>query len=639
MVRRFALLIVILLAISSVHTLASPRPAYAGTSNNPSQDSGWRRANVVGGGCNTTGSCRSGVSAGAPTLYEYVPLRDPVGQNEPPGGAAHGGDGTAVARQECNYNGQILGWAKGTWHFGATWSYSIDAQGRKTWSGPIGEHWAFEHNDDCPPKLPTLTPTPQPTAEPGQPTYTPLPTAPPATVTPTIEVPLDPCQVERGDFDNRLPLPIYVTATNYRQLSAREYSWQESNPNYDYNGQGSWFGGDWLTPPDYDLGPQFVEPNQPLAITYDWSLLEDNIINKLAYQADHNGQARVRFGLKDLTTGMVLLNADTRQIKPLLDVDGNERISGYTLQLTDVSVAASLNFTGTMVFWSWRQTNGGAFDTATYRPITNKYVKDLAPSSLTFIPQEGHTYEAWSVAGHGACHLEAPRWVRAQFTAQAGPINPPTPTPTPPTPPTPNATFRISLHSTLDPNSADSDDRNGVYVSTGNQIAWPAGEVLDFTPRVQIVLDPPAPAYSGYAFRAYVTGWSYIGSLDQRADLTADALGRSGCRARDLPNDPSGLNGCAYRYIGGASLTDATEPTEADMDGQAHVYWAVGKPLSMRPDVYVYSLSKLQPVDLAVQVRIAVEVVNVATGQVVATQHHAPTATFGVALVAPRSAR
>jgi hypothetical protein len=75
------------------------------------------------------------------------------------------------------------------------------------------------------------------------------------------------------------------------------------------------------------------------------------------------------------------------------------------------------------------------------------------------------------------------------------------------------------------------------------------------------------------------------------------------------------------------------------MANQAHVYWAVGKPQSMRSDVYVYNLGQLQQVDLRVEVRIVVEVVNVATGQVVASRTDTTTGTFGVALVVPRSVK
>jgi hypothetical protein len=114
---------------------------------------------------------------------------------------------------------------------------------------------------------------------------------------------------------------------------------------------------------------------------------------------------------------------------------------------------------------------------------------------------------------------------------------------------------------------------------------------------------------------------------------------RAGCRG--AATQTSSVSGavCTYAYIGGASLSDTTAPTEAQMANQAHAYWAVGAPRSMRADVYVYNLSQLQPIDLKVEVRIVVEVVNVATGQVVASRTDTTSGTFGVALVVPRSVK
>jgi hypothetical protein len=203
----------------------------------------------------------------------------------------------------------------------------------------------------------------------------------------------------------------------------------------------------------------------------------------------------------------------------------------------------------------------------------------------------------------------------------------------------PNATFKVSIHSTLDPNSNDGDPDNAVYKSTGNQISWPAGEVLDFTPRVQISLNPSTPSYPGYRFQAHVKDWNYVGSVGQSAATTPDALGRRGCRGSGTTTNGAAGSVCTYDYIGGASLNDTTEPTEADMASQAHVYWAVGTPRSMRPDVYVYNLGRLQQVDLRVELRVVVEVVNVATGQVVDSRTDTTTGTFGVALVVPRSVK
>ena len=75
------------------------------------------------------------------------------------------------------------------------------------------------------------------------------------------------------------------------------------------------------------------------------------------------------------------------------------------------------------------------------------------------------------------------------------------------------------------------------------------------------------------------------------------------------------------------------------MASQAHVYWAASAPRSMRPDVYVYTLGQMEQADLKVEVRIVVEVVNVATGAVVASRTDTATGTFGVSLVVPRSTK
>jgi hypothetical protein len=273
--------------------------------------------------------------------------------------------------------------------------------------------------------------------------------------------------------------------------------------------------------------------------------------------------------------------------------------------------------------------------------------------NVQFTPQPEHTYTVFTWNGHGHCKVEAPRWTIARFVATTRPIQTPTPmlvptatatpsptltpTPLPPAPPAPNATFDISIHSTLDPHSSDSAPRNGVYESSGDTISWPAGEVLDFTPRVQIRV--PQPSYGGYRVQAHVQDWSYVSSLGQRAATSTDGMGRKGCRGSG--HMTSGASGpvCTYRYLGGASLSDSTQPTDADMAAQAHVYWAPNAPRYMRPDVYVYALGQLRPVDLMVDVRIVVEVVNVATGTVVASATQTASGAFQVNLVVPRSAK
>jgi hypothetical protein len=347
---------------------------------------------------------------------------------------------------------------------------------------------------------------------------------------------------------------------------------------------------------------------------------------------------------------------DTEDIKELKDSGGQVVYWGRTLRVRPAVIDPGVTFlTGSpQLFSAFDSLHGGAWNPRFETPRAFTYIApDLAISYVSFTPQDGHSYVAWSWAGHGPCGVEAPRWTVAQFTASNGPPNTPvpsptlmpsptptnTPTPTPPAPPMPNASFKVSIHSTLDPNNSDTDPNNGVYRSDGNTIAWPAGEVLDFTPRVQITLSPSTPVYSGYRFQAHVEDWSFVSSLGQRAASTADGMGRAGCRGGG--HQTSGASGpvCTYSYIGGASLSDTTEPSEAQMASQAHVYWAVGRPQSMRPDVYVYNLGQLAQTDLSVEVRIVVEVVNVSSGDVVASRTDTASGTFGVSLVVPRSVK
>jgi hypothetical protein len=87
--------------------------------------------------------------------------------------------------------------------------------------------------------------------------------------------------------------------------------------------------------------------------------------------------------------------------------------------------------------------------------------------------------------------------------------------------------------------------------------------VLDFTPRVQISLSPSAPSYPGYRYRARVRDWSFVSSIGQRAATAADAMGRTGCRGTATQTNGASGTVCTYAYIGGTSLSDTTEPTEA----------------------------------------------------------------------------
>jgi hypothetical protein len=634
------------------------QPAAAAPAARP--PSGWVKANVVNGGCNSQGQCSSYVTPGSPALFEYKPDRQPVGRNFDLGSnyAQHGGYPTYESREIC-HNGDVNAyWASGIWHHGGYWTMTIDSTGHESWSGPSRQHWAFEHTDSCPvlpPPPPTSTPLPTPPPPPpGAPTYTPLPPTPVPTDLPTPTP--DPLCLSVGDnWDQRANVQITVPGAE-----TQEYAWDDPvPPSYapisDVYGDPSQSG----RVPPYTLGLiGGVQPDVPLTFAYDFSNMATGPNDSLSYTGGHSGQADVQFGLRDLTSGQDLIVVDHVDQQQMKDDDGNVVIWGNTLRAARALIDPSVTFldSSTQTWDKWdRQHSSHAWYEKTAQPYVSKFMHRLGVSYVQFTPQNGHAYLAWAWNGHGPCKVEAPRWTVVQFVAGNGPVYqptstpifavPPTLTPTntatpaPPPPPVPDAAFKISIHSTLDPRSDDSDPRNAVYKSTGNTIAWPAGEVLDFTPRVQIVLNPAAPSYSGYRFQAHVQDWSFVSSLGQRAATARDGMGRAGCRGGGRQTSGGSGAACTYSYIGGGSLTDSTEPTEAQMANQAHVYWAPNPPQSMRPDVYVYTLGQLTQVDLKVEVRIVVEVVNVETGQVVGSRTDTTTGTFAVNLVVPRSAK
>lgn len=212
----------------------------------------------------------------------------------------------------------------------------------------------------------------------------------------------------------------------------------------------------------------------------------------------------------------------------------------------------------------------------------------------------------------------------------------------PPIPPPAESQLQLAIHSDLDPLSRDGDPRNAVYVARGERIAWPAGEVLDATLLARV---EPAPltgeAAALYEQRVEVTGWSladvHAGGESYAAE-SADDMRRSGCRARDGASAP-GLDGCVYRYVGGGSLAAPTPPTEDAMARQAHLFFATGLPLQMRPDVYVFQLDQLAAVHVRVQAQVRIETVNRATGEVARSTRQNFEQLVTIRLVAPRSAR
>ena len=209
-----------------------------------------------------------------------------------------------------------------------------------------------------------------------------------------------------------------------------------------------------------------------------------------------------------------------------------------------------------------------------------------------------------------------------------------------PAAPSASADMRLAIHSTLDPLSDDADPRNAVYLTSGMTFAWPLGEVLDASPVARVVPDALAPELEMlYTQEARVSGWSLIDTTIDgrpRSATAADDMNQRGCRARE--RGVAG-EGCDYRYVASGPANAPEPPDEAAMAGQAHLFYAVGLPLQMRPDVYVYRLQGLGSAPLRIQVLVDVIVRNRDTGEEVRRVSQRITATFTVRLVAQRSAR
>lgn len=629
-----------------------PRPAEAAPPTAP--PSGWVKAQVVGGGCDAQGRCSSDVRPGSPTLYEYKPDRQPVGRDfdVATDRSQHGGYPTFVEREKCHIGTTDYYWSRGIWHHGGYWTLTYDAQGREVWSGPSREHWAFEHSDVCEPlptPQPTVTPAPPP---PGAPTYTPVPPPPtPVFPTPTEPPPPAPCAARDPTApESRRHIAILVDGY---AIPEHAYAWD--SPANSFYAPPSARRPDQAIPP-YGLARQRVRPNAPLALGFAFDNLETSVDGYITqFPPDHYGQSAMVIGIRDLTTNQNVLLISPEDLKRDgydQDAAGGGWSSDGRHAWIERVLASGVTFLpqrSSLYVEQWNKAQD-AWVNRSFQPVNNSFIRGLGALWLQFTPEQDHRYAVWTWSARGPCQLERPRWSVLEFTATdrldeptaqptATPSPTPSPTPLPPPPPVPQAAFTISIHSTLDPNSQDGDTRNGVYTSDSARISWPAGEVLDFTPRVRMTLSPPAPAYAGYAFRARVQDWSFVSSVGQNAATKPDGLGRAGCRGG--AHQTSGAAGpvCTYRYIGGASLADATEPTEDDMASQAHVYWAHAAPQQMRQDVYVYNLGQLRQVDLALEVRIVVEVVNLASGQVVGSRTDTAAGTFAVTLVVPRSVK
>jgi hypothetical protein len=184
--------------------------------------------------------------------------------------------------------------------------------------------------------------------------------------------------------------------------------------------------------------------------------------------------------------------------------------------------------------------------------------------------------------------------------------------------------MRLAIRSELDPNSHDDDPANGVYVTAGSTFAWPAGEVLDFTPRLRELAIPDEAALPfPYEYRARVIGWS-LKSVEVNDTLfgpaAADSRGRAGCRpGASTVALPRLLEGCAYGYIGGESLAAIRAPAqlhEGQLQDQPHLYWTQPPTPPMRDDVYLYAVAPLAPARLNVQVEVEVWIVNAYPGEI-----------------------
>lgn len=187
---------------------------------------------------------------------------------------------------------------------------------------------------------------------------------------------------------------------------------------------------------------------------------------------------------------------------------------------------------------------------------------------------------------------------------------------------TADSELRVAIRSTLDPATSDANQTNGIYLSDGAAIAWPAGEVLDLTPQLATLIFADEPLPWPYAYQARVVGWSLaeIEVAGQRFDpRAADSRGLTGCRpgARPLLT-PQLLTGCVYRYLGGQSRDqlNAGVLRERDLDDQAHLYWSRPPAPVMRSDVYLYTADVLDRARLTIQIELEVQIVNQAPGSI-----------------------
>ncbi len=210
----------------------------------------------------------------------------------------------------------------------------------------------------------------------------------------------------------------------------------------------------------------------------------------------------------------------------------------------------------------------------------------------------------------------------------------------PPAPPDATQDVRLWMHSRFDTATGPQ-----VYLSTSQEVSWPAGEILDYTPRVTVTLHGSSPFPDHFAFSSRTTSWSYANAVVNGRDrlaTAADDLNRADCRERDAPHDPvdaQGLDGCAYSYL------DMAQPLPDDLIYQGHIFFAANQLIALEPDVYAYQLAALEPPFLHLQVKSYITVAYVHTRpdgiQEVEsdTRPQVDTGIFRIGLVVPRTVR
>ncbi len=190
---------------------------------------------------------------------------------------------------------------------------------------------------------------------------------------------------------------------------------------------------------------------------------------------------------------------------------------------------------------------------------------------------------------------------------------------------------RLRIHSEFDP-------ERGVYISSGQTVRWPGGEVMNFTPFIVMHEDQPGLPY--YRIDRKIVAWSFLGSGG------LNATGQP-CKAREEPQaeetqhtDLTRMRGCVYRYH--------INPSPKQMRQQGHLFWSQFSPETMRSDVYVITPLPTAGTDLRIQYAVLTEVVETGymdvdgdgrENSVLDRRTDVFDATYRVELVVPRDVR